>query len=100
MVGHAKGTQDVSVNQVLSTLLEWRKSSIVESANRRLAKKEFHRGTFFKGDIVPAKKAAHKLAKANPQVVKTPRGFAIVVQAQKKKLKVEIEFVNMLKAQN
>ena len=71
-VGHAKVTPDVTVNQVLSTLLEWKKPNIVKSANRRFARKEFHRGTFFKGEIAPAKKVANKLAKANPQVLETP----------------------------
>ena len=94
---HAKVSKGIALEQVVQSVLEWKRPEIIKSANQRLKKRDFHRGTFFKGDVVQIKKAAKDLAKLNLQTIETSRGFAVIAQAGKQQLKIEVEFVDFVK---
>lgn len=92
----AAGIGDISVNRVVRAAFESKKSAIVASINRRLKKKNFHRGSFFKGEIPEVKKVAGGLARLNPRVVESPGGLTVIVGKGKDEMRVELEFADIL----
>ena len=75
---------EVTVNQVLQTVFASRKAAIVASANARLQRWDFYRGTFFKGKVPEIERLAAELQKFpgpeqfSVRAVESPRGVAII----------------------
>ena len=88
--------KNITVNQVVRAVFEDRKAAIIESVNKRLQNKDFYRGAFFKGEIPEVKKIADKLLKTNPRVTGSPKGFIIIAGKGESRVKVEMEFVDIL----
>ena len=91
-----KASENVTVNDVFQAIFHVKKSAVVTSVNQRLKKKNFHKGTFFKGEIPLLRTEVDAIVKSSPRVVASPMGFIAVAGRGKHEVKVELEFVDIL----
>lgn len=87
---------EVAINQVVQAVFESKKSALVQSINKRLKQKNFHRGIFFKGEVPQLGKVADELSQFNPRVVESSKGFTIIAGKGKYKIKTEMAFVDIM----
>ena len=92
----AANTRAMVVNQVVETAFKASKSSIIASANERWQKGKIYQGVFFKGEAPKIKGIAKILASLNSQIIKSPKGFMIVLGEGEYKQKISLEFLDFL----
>ena len=93
----AEGKRQVSVNQVMHTAFLLRKSEMVAQLKKHLQGKDFSKGSFFQGEISEIEGIAKDL-KENVKfdVVEIPNGLLLVVERDKVRASVGVEFIDPL----
>ena len=90
-----KGNQ-LSVNRVLYNAFLGRKSEVATSLRKKIEKKKFHKGSFFKGEVPEIKGIARDLKKFEFHITEVPSGFEVTATRGDQKVSTKIEFVDPL----
>ena len=88
--------QTVSVNQVMNTVFNFKKSDMLSDLKKGLQKKSFSRGQYFKGEILEYKGVAKDVGKVDIQLKKAAHGFLLTAQRGEYKIVIPVEFVDIL----
>ena len=88
--------QTVSVNQVMNTVFNFKKSDMLSDLKKGLQKKSFSRGQYFKGEILEFKGVAKDVGKVDIQLKKAAHGFLLTAQRGEYKIVIPVEFVDIL----
>ena len=88
--------QRVSVNQVMNTVFNFKKSDMLSDLKKGLQKKSFSRGQYFKGEILEYKGVAKDVGKVDIQLKKAAHGFLLTAQRGEYKIVIPVEFVDIL----
>ena len=88
--------QRVSVNQVMNTVFNFKKSDMLSDLKKGLQKKSFSRGQYFKGEILEYKGVAKDVGKVDIQLKKAAHGFLLTARRGEYKIVIPVEFVDIL----
>ena len=88
--------QTVSVNQVMNTVFNFKKSDMLSDLKKGLQKKSFSRGQYFKGEILEYKGVAKDVGKVDIQLKKAAHGFLLTARRGEYKIVIPVEFVDIL----
>ena len=88
--------QRVSVNQVMNTVFNFKKSDMLSDLKKGLQKKSFSRGQYFKGEILEYKGVANDVGKVDIQLKKAAHGFLLTARRGEYKIVIPVEFVDIL----
>ncbi|MCY4643060.1 MAG: hypothetical protein OXB88_00415 [Bacteriovoracales bacterium] len=86
----------VIVNRVMHTAFLMRKSQILSSLRKKIQKRTFHRGRFFKGEVPEIKGIAQDLKKFDFQIKDIPNGLLLSAKKDKQSVSTKIEFIDPL----